>query len=1020
MRMLHIQYKPSTGGRSISVNYSMTGASPEVIESEVTSKIEGVLSGISGCTGISSSSKNGSGKVTVSFGKKANMSAARFEVASAIRNVYSSLPSGVTYPSISLSVSGGKNSAALSYQVKGALPSLEIKKVVERVISTPLSKIKGVDNVRISGVTPYHWVITYNAEAVRDLGIVPPEIKDAIGRRFGDNVIGMTDNAFSGKRQMVVRLTMDGGQEFGDIPVKKVGDRVVYLRDIATWQYEEELPTSYYRVNGLNTIILSISVASNSNLLTVISDVKREIARLQSELPPEITLSVGYDSSEYVSTELRKIYTRTLLCLLILLVFVFLVNRSWRNMLIVLITLMVNILVAIGIYAFSGIAVHIYTLAGITVSLGIVIDTTIMMSDHYGYYYNRSVIFDLVAAVSTTIAALLLVLLLPESERGNLTDFILVIIINLSISLAVAYFFIPALMTYLPMHRSAYTSSVRRRRRVLWWNRIYSKYIRWGVRHRWVYVVVFVCGFGLPFFLIPKPEEKEQGPFYEKYVRPVLSWSPYFDNRQDIDKWLGSTFGMFYRSLDRASFYREPEKQVLYIRAGMPEGCSVQQLNDIVRSMENYLASFDEISVFTTSISSHDDAVISVEFKPEYEYSTFPVSLKSKVTNMAINFGGANWRVYGIDESSFNNNIVTGFKSNNINLYGYNFEELYKYAELLLSRLSGNRRVSEPEITTSEWYDRPATEFVLNYDFEHLAAAGINPYSYYSSLLSVLYDESVGDVLMDGELTDVELKASTIDEYDLWHVMHEPIGVDSTQVTLSDVGSIRKSQSNIDINKKNQSYKLTVAFDFIGSTELAKKLLQEQTDYMNDFVLPIGFRAENPGYGWFDEHKDQYAWLILLIIAVVYVMLAMAFESLKYPLPLIFMIPISFIGLFLVFGLSRFTFDQGGFAAFVMLCGVVVNAGIYLIRTWKEFDARQKFRPDGGLRAYIKAYNHKINPIMLTVISTILGLLPFLSDGPKEAFWFDFAAGTIGGMLFSIIALLVFFPVFLLKRKEVR
>ena len=154
----------------------------------------------------------------------------------------------------------------------------------------------------------------------------------------------------------------------------------------------------------------------------------------------------------------------------------------------------------------------------------------------------------------------------------------------------------------------------------------------------------------------------------------------------------------------------------------------------------------------------------------------------------------------------------------------------------------------------------------------------------------------------------------------------------------------------------------------------------------------------------------------MLIVAVIFVMLAMTFESLRLPLAIIFMIPVSFIGLFLTFGLSDLAFDQGGFAAFVMLCGIVVNAGIYIVLTYK---AVMQHNPGlTGIRGYIKAFGRKINPIMLTVISTVLGLIPFLTDGPQEVFWFDFAIGTIGGMLFSIIAVIFILPVFVIRNDK--
>ena len=258
----------------------------------------------------------------------------------------------------------------------------------------------------------------------------------------------------------------------------------------------------------------------------------------------------------------------------------------------------------------------------------------------------------------------------------------------------------------------------------------------------------------------------------------------------------------------------------------------------------------------------------------------------------------------------------------------------------------------------------------------------------------------------------VLLRSSDSDSYDLWHVLNEPVEVDSVKAKLSVAGSIVKKRTGLDIRKKNQSYEINVCYDFIGSRELSMSLKRNMTDYMNEEVLPVGFKAEFSGGGWFERHKDRYAWLILLIIAVIYVMLAMSFESLKLPFAVILMIPVSFIGLFLAFGLSELTFDQGGFAAFVMLCGIVVNAGIYLVRTY------QKTEGPNRLRCYVKAFNHKVNPILLTILSTILGLLPFLSDGPEEVFWFDFAVGTISGLLFSMIAMYFYLPIFVLSRRE--
>ena len=140
---------------------------------------------------------------------------------------------------------------------------------------------------------------------------------------------------------------------------------------------------------------------------------------------------------------------------------------------------------------------------------------------------------------------------------------------------------------------------------------------------------------------------------------------------------------------------------------------------------------------------------------------------------------------------------------------------------------------------------------------------------------------------------------------------------------------------------------------------------------------------------------------------------AVLFESLVQPFIIILLIPMSFIGVFLTFYFTGFSFDQGGFASLVMLSGIVVNAGIYIIN---QSNLQQKYgygRNRSAISNYIRAYNHKIVPILLTIISTVLGLIPFLFDGKSEVFWFAFAVGTMGGLLFSIIALVFFMPVWL-------
>lgn len=1005
--MLKVQYAPSVTDSSITVRYSYPGASSRIVEAEVTSRLEGVLSGIRSCTGVQSLSSDGSGRVTLSFGKKSDLEAVRFEVASRVRNVYSSLPDACSYPSISLNSRGEKAQTAIVFNVRSPLPSKEIASFVEEHLLHPISIIDGVSSVGFYGQTPFEWVVTFDSDLCRTLGIAASDIRRAFSVYYADELVGLSK---SGGMTYGVRLRSGSSSDMASVPVALRSGRMVHLGDIASFRYQEAQPSSYYRINGLNVLNLTVEVSPDANIISCVAAVKERLEQLRPAIPEEIGISVSYDYSEYISAELDKIFFRTILCLLILLLFAFAVNRSWRYMVVVAITLAVNLLVSVALYYFCGLHIHIYTLAGITVSLGIIIDNSILMIDHYSRCRDRKVFPELLCAVATTVATLLVVLLLPDSEKANLTDFMLVIVINLAVSLAVSSLFVPALLDYFPVRLSS--GKVRSLRRVVRWNGLYSKYITWAQGHRWVLIVVLVLSFGIPTCLLPsKFGDERVAPLkpYEKALNKIVGWRPYADNKAAVDKVLGTSFALFNEAMSRSDFYREPVRPSLTIRAGMPEGCSVQQLNEVMRSMENYLAHFDEIEVFETRVTSYSSGVITVNFKPEYEGTWLPSRIKADVISMAANFGGANWSVSGIDDSYFNNNIVTDYKSYSILLTGYNYDRLLQYGEALLAYLSENRRVSAPEIWGSGYGDRPKTEFNIKYDFEALGALGISPNEYHAALYSPLFDAVIARLPVDGEYANVRLVSSTGESFDIWHVDNMPVEVGKEgRIKLSEVGSIVKEKSGLPIRKENQAYAISVCFNFIGSYQLARKAIEAAVDHMNVEVLPVGFKASDErGRGLFYESQEKYAGLILLVILIIFVLCAIHFNSLRYPLAIIFLIPVSFIGLFLAFGLTDFTFDKGGFAAFVMLCGITVNSGIYLVSTWLR-DGGQK-----SVRAYVRAFDKKIWPISLTIISTVLGLVPFLFDGPSEVFWFAFAVGTISGLLFSVLALLFFLPAFL-------
>jgi multidrug efflux pump subunit AcrB len=458
--------------------------------------------------------------------------------------------------------------------------------------------------------------------------------------------------------------------------------------------------------------------------------------------------------------------------------------------------------------------------------------------------------------------------------------------------------------------------------------------------------------------------------------------------------------------------FRDPSRLSIYIGASMPEGSTVEQMNAVMKSMENYISQYHQVDMFETRVQARSGS-INVTFKKEYEHSAFPLQLKQEIIYRAINAGAATWSVSGIDNQLFSNNIFMGsYYGNQILFTGYNYDKLYELASATAARLDENRRVSRTLVYSapSEGYSsaQSDTEFYIDYNQEKIAYNRWSLTNYYTFLREQLLNVPVARVYENGVGVDIHLVSAKKDAFDAWHIENDLLDILGRQMKLSELGTIEKRRTGNNIFKENQQYLLRLGFDFVGTSSLANKVLDDEINRLKT-VLPVGYKAEKPSYGgWWNPSDSKQYRLLFLIIVIIYFMCAILFESLKQPFIIISLIPLSFIGVFLTFYISGFYFDQGGFASLILLCAIVVNAGIYLINEYNLITKKKL-----SVKLYVKAFNRKITPITLTILSTVLGLIPFLMEGPKEVFWFSFAVGAMGGMLFSFVALFVYLPAFL-------
>ncbi len=1053
---LPMKLNPSRQLPVVNVSFSMWNQSARVVEAEVTSKLEAMLNRIRGVRGVSSNSWNGGGSVTIRLSEHVDPDMARFEVSTIIRQAWPSLPDGVSYPSIYMSgTTENKDYTFLRYTVNAAQTPVAIKKYVEENIKNKIAEIKGVDQVEVTGASRMIYKLEYDNEKLKNynvsLGDLRSSISACLGREFLG--IGSIEDENSEKEWIRVALiTEDRNQVFDPsiIRVKSSDGTILYLNQLVKVYLEEEESDSSFRINGLNSIYLSITAYENANRITLSKQVQDLLDNMQQSLPDGYELHMSYNESEYIKDELNKIYFRSGLTIFILIFFFLIIYRNLKHSLLIIISLIVNVCIAAIFYYLMDVEMQLYSLAGLTISLTLIIDNTIVMSDQIIQRGNRKAFWAILTATITTMGALLIIFFMGENVRLNLLDFAWVLIINLTLSLVIALCLVPALiekinirkkiknyktkeLIFLKKRFPKFSSKIKGKRKLVYFNRGYEKCIAFTQRWKVLLITLLILAFGLPVFILPdKIESKKEFGLYRISQEDDLGfWANLYNAtlgsvvykesvKPVVDVALGGTVRLFAQKVKTGSYSSgERSETTLNVAASLPNGSTRKQMDNLIKQMENYLSQYPEVRQFETNIQNGQRANIRVLFEKKHQRGAFPHRLKSELIRKANELGGGSWTVNGIGDE-FSNEIHETTGSSRMKLLGYNYDELSRYAEAIRDSLLLHRRIKEVTIDSEfSWYKTDYMEFVFNLDKERLIQGQLPPNGLFNSLMP-MFERKVhaGDWIANDKREAIFLYSKQAEGLDMWNMENYPGKTSEKEYKMIDIANVEKAQLPQNVAKEDQQYRICIQYEYVGSWQQSWNVLEKNIQIFNENT-PLGYKAEGEtSRYWWDEGGTSQYWLLLLVIIIIFFTTSILFNSLRQPIVVIFIIPISFIGLFLTFYWFDLNFDQGGFAAFILLAGLSVNANIYILNEYNNI--RQDQPGIDPVKAYIKAWNVKIRPIFLTICSTILGFIPFMIGEYREAFWFPLAAGTVGGLIVSLIALFIFLPLFMGigKRKQ--
>lgn len=1036
-----IRLNPAPAGSQLSVSLVWAGAAPLVMEQRVTTPVEGVLSTLRGVEKVESMSSYHYATVTLTLHSGADTDRIRFEVAAQLRQLYPRLPPGVTYPQVTLRdpEASQRQQPFMTLQANGDAAISDLTEFAERVVKPRLARVPGLDAVRVWGSPPEQWRVTYRPELLASLHLTKADLVTALRQSGLREQVGWVR---SDGRQVSLSLSAPEGSAGGEVNLPDVpilaatgagpnphGDgagRVVHLRDVATVTRAEVRATGHYRVNGRNAVQLVLTARPETNQLTASRAVREALAAMQRQFPPGYGIRVDYDASDFIGENLRLIGGQSGAAIGILLLVVALTVRRGRYVLLILSSLLVNLLLSALLFYVLGVTMHLYSLAALTVSLGLLVDNAIVMIDHYRHYRHRRVLSALLGATLTTCAALTVIWFLPEQARHDLLEFGQVLIITLGVSLAVAYWFVPAWLEMWPLQDSA--EARRPGRWVGTLDRFYGRFLGYLTRFRGLVIGAGVLAFGLPLFLLPTSLEKDK-PLAGLY-NATLGHEYYLENvRPALDKWLGGTLRLFVNYVYEGAYYADNERTMLRVEADLPNQSTIEQMNDLMQQMESEVARQPEVERFTAEVYSGQRGSMSIFFKKEFETGAAPYRLKGRLVNRSTATSGVGWDIYGVGQG-FNQHLgQNNTPSFNVLLRGYNYDQLERLATRLGDRLLAHPRIQTVDINHVPGYysQKDLYAYSLAPDAAALVRRGGNAAALMRSVAERFDTRPQADFYRLGTRGNEGVQVVPTAPGDLWQLRNValPIGGSppggsspSNDLPTDKLTDARLEREAISpqIRKENQQYLRQVSFEYFGNYGFGSEFLDEQ---LKEFKaeLPLGYTVERTSNDWWRRDAQRQYGLLGLVALVIFIIGAVLFESLRQPFWMISQIPLSFVGLFLAFYLTGFNFDQGGYAAFLLLAGLVVNAVIFILN---EYNAQLRLQPAAPASfrrmAYRRALRHKIRPILLSTLTTVTGLLPFLWIGGEQPFWPALAIGTIGGLAMSLVMLLVVLPVLVLRR----
>ncbi len=1019
---------PSITYPQITVVTAYENAAPEEIESLITKIIEEAVGTVNSVKRISSISKEGLSLVMVEFNWGTNMDFAALNVREKIDLIKEKIPRESQEPIVMKY--NPFDLPIMNLAVTGPMPPLELREICRKYIKDAIEKVEGVASATITGGAEREILVEIDQPRLRASQIPIVSVVDSLRAANINYPAGTIKESFyeylirtMGEYQKVEEIketptALDLPEEAAKTPEEKEkkekeGRRLVYLKDIAKVGDTVKEKVSISRYNGKDSVSLVIRKQSGTNTLNVVKGVKRGIQRLLAEkLPKGINIQTTYDQSQFIQEAISNVRDAAVqggfLAFLVLFFFLW----EFQSSFVITFSIPISIMATLCLMYFANINLNIMSLGGLALGVGMLVDNSIVAIENMSRHRQMQkdlkqacidgtaeMVGPIMGSTLTTVAVFLPFAFVVGIVGQIFKPASLTITFSLAISIIVALSLVPVLISL---------GGDRKRRLRLPGYAISQKFNE----------------------IIMRDEKKTQGFAYGRVIANMLN---------NKGKVIGIVFILFLISIGilftaQRQFLPRVDQRQFIIKADLAPGTRLEITDSVVKKMEQLLLKIPETKDVTVNIGSGGEKTsaegTTIQTLGSHQ-AELMVNLKKKSKKLNVrrsteeviqylktalekqDLEGASIE-YIAQETSFGTALEQGAPIA-IEIKGADLNQLLEISSSIQSKIEkikgiygikSNMPAASPETKLHILKDKASLYGLSVRDIAVTAQVALKGY------VATKFKDKEGQ-----EDVDIRVRLRPEDRSDLGNLrrlmIHSPLGM---AVSLSDVAYLTKGRGPTEIKRVDQQRSLILTANTYGRNfnqiilEINNVIRSIHNQIPRDYSLDLVGEQQR-----MKESFHSLAFALILALIVVYMIMAGEFESLWQPFLIMFTIPLSLIGVAAALFITRTPLNSIAYLGIIMLGGIAVNNGIVLI------DFVNVLRKQGYsvYEALVEASKARLRPILMTSLTTILGVLPLaLGIGEGAELWAPLAITVMGGLISATFLTLIFIPALYLTMVE--